>query len=336
MRSVLCVAGFAAVLSACGGGGGTPVAPVTLANVYPLVTPTVGDYWLFQETVTTGAGTPLPTPSVYTYARTYTNSNPIVRVDLDSRSDATSSNFLKATRTFDIDQKEVSNVIGTTNCTYAPAYSVAPSKGALPNSTFSLTSVRTCSSGTTDNFSVTGTAVGLEDVTVAAGTFKAFKYTSTRLIKNVTNESTSVGTYWTDGVTGRVVKFVLNVKGNLPGSTVVTSDVTYTTEAIAYSAQGLGATAAPVKRFAGAWTVPFSGTASGTCSMQVASTGTISGSCNGTGGSSTVSGTVTDAGLVAVQLTDGSRISGSLTSPGAGTGIWVNGTASGTWNATHR
>jgi hypothetical protein len=335
MRSVLCIAGFAAVLSACGGGG-TPTTPVTVANVYPLVTPAVGDYWLYQEIVTVGAGTPLPTPSVYTYARTYSNSSPIVRVDLDSRSDATSSNFLKATRTFDIDQKEVSNVIGATSCTYTPAFTVGPTKGALPNSTFSLNSVRACSSGSSDSYSVTGTAVGLEDVTVAAGTFKAFKYTATRLIKNATNESTTVGTYWTDGVTGRVVKYALNIKGNLPGSATVTSDVTYTAEAIAYSAQGLGATAASVKRFAGAWTVPFIGTAVGSCSMQVASTGTISGSCNGSGGSSTVSGAVTDAGVVAVQLTDGSRISGSLTSPGAGTGIWINGTASGTWTAAHR
>jgi hypothetical protein len=323
-------------LTACGGGsssGGNSV-----ANVYPNVNPTVGDYYAYQDTVTVGTGFTAPNPSVYTFVRYYTGSSPIGRTDYDSRSDGTSANFLKSIRAYDTNQKETTYTFGSTTCAFNPAFGLTPPLGATPNSTFSATSVRTCTGGTasTDNYTLTGTAVGLEDLTIVAGTFKAFKYTATRTIKNASNESTSTGTFWTDGVTGRALKSVLNVKVNTTGSTALIADTTFTTELISHNAQSLGSSAATVKRFSGGWTVPYTGAVTGSCAMTIAAAGTITGSCTGTGNSPSVSGTVSSAGALSVQLSDGTQITGTLSSPGAGSGTWVNGTASGNWTASHR
>jgi hypothetical protein len=335
----LCAVAVITTLSACGGGSsstsGNSAQNSTLSNTFPNITPKAGDYYVFQETITAGAGFTAPTPSVYNYTRTYAGSGPVVRTDFDSRSDGTSPNFSKTARNFDATNKETGYTFGTTSCTYSPSWVFAPPAGAPANSTFSATTVRTCGAAV-DNFTLTGNAVGLEDITTSAGSFKAFKYTATRTQKNSTTEFNSTGTFWADAVTGRVIKFVLNTKSNAVGSTVITGDTTLTTEVISYNAGALGASAVSIKRFAGGWTVPFTGSATGSCAMVIAVAGTITGSCSGSGGTSTASGSVTEAGAISVNLTDGSRITGNLTAPGAGNGTWSNGTATGTWTATHR
>jgi hypothetical protein len=340
-RQVLALSAVAviATLSACGGGGsstsGNSAQNSDLSNTFPNITPKAGDYYVFQETITAGAGFTAPTPSVFNFTRIYASSAPIVRTDLSGRSDGTSTNFEKSTRNFDATNKETGYTFGTTSCSYSPAWSFAPAAGAPANSTFSATSVRTCGTAV-DNFAATGNAVGLEEIMTAAGSFKAFKYTATRTQKNSTTEFITVGTFWQDAVTGRLVKYVMTTKSSAVGSTVITGDNTFTGEVISYSAGALGATTVTVKRFSGGWTVPFTGSATGSCTMVVAATGAITGSCSGSGGISTASGSVTDAGAISVNLTDGSRITGNLTSAGAGNGTWSNGTATGTWTATHR
>jgi hypothetical protein len=338
------ITALALLTSACGGGSsGTPGAanpPAAAANVFPSVDPTVGDYVVLQETVTAAAGTTLPTPSVYSFARTYTASSPIARIDFDSRSDGPSLNFLKSNRSFDIDGKEITSTTAGVTCTYAPALATFPAKGALPNSSFSSSSVKTCSASgaglTTDNITITGTAVGLEDVTVPAGTFKAFKYTSTRITRNATNQGTSVGTFWVDTVSGRTIKYVTNLKGIIIATGASTADLTYTTEMVAYRVLANNTGFASAKSFSGGWTVAFTGSAAGVCNLTVTASGAMSGQCNGNGGSPSASGGVSDAGALSVLLSDGTRITGSLSSPSAGSGTWANGTATGTWTASHK
>jgi hypothetical protein len=91
-----------------------------------------------------------------------------------------------------------------------------------------------------------------------------------------------------------------------------------------------------VRRFAGTWTVQFSGDDSGRCnSVRVALDGAITGSCS-FGRSYPVSGRITDSGGVTVTVSNGAELTGNAGSPISASGSWKLGNASGSWSASHR
>ena len=213
--------------------------------------------------------------------------------------------------------------------------------------TYNATNSETCtftgsSVPSTATMTTNGTTDAIESVTTAAGTFRAFKYTATYVHTNANYVATTVETCWTDMVLGRAVKCSTSY------TTVQTSDQSViaagssTSELTAYSVAGAAPVGSTLPRFVGSWRVNFAGAATGYCSsVSVTTAGAISSACVRTDGSGsvignfTVSGSVDVNGVVTVTGSDGSTLTGSLTSPTAGTGAWVNGSMSGTWTATH-
>jgi hypothetical protein len=335
---------FTAAITGCGGGGadapgtGTP----TVANAYPNVSPTVGDYWVYSETSTVVSGG--NTAGTISYVRNFTASNPINRTDTFSNSDGLNNNNLSTKRVFDTAGKEINYKTGTSTCTYQPSFAAAPAFDTLAGVAFSANATLTCidsvsNATTVQNVTSTGNTVGLEDVNVTAGTFKAFKYNVTRVTTTATNEGTANQTIWIDSVTGRTVKYTINTKSKtLPAGTLA-SEVNYVGEAVSYNAQGKGSVNINAKRFAGGWSGSYAGSLNGTCVFTVtaATSSNVTGRCtSSTNVNTTLTGSVNDAGAINITVSDGTALSGSLTSPIAGNGTWANGTATGTWTVTHK
>ena len=330
-------------LSACGGGGGsagdTP-ASQPLSMTYPGVKPTVGDYYVYAltSTITTPANTP---PSASTSVRTY----PVVNGD-GSLTRVVTGLSVKQSREYSADGKVAASTSTTQQCVYSTGYVISPPAGSAVGQAYSGTATETCtyagsSVPTTATLTTTGTADGIESVTTAAGTFRAFKNTSTYVRTDGSYVSTTIETCWTDMVLGRSVKCSTSYSTVLADHTVSAAGST-TSELTAYSAAGAAPVGSTLPRFYGSWRVDFSGAATGHCSSAFVTTaGVISSACvrtNSSGsviGNFTVSGSVDANGVVTATGSDGSTFTGSLTSPTAGTGAWVNGSMSGTWTASH-
>jgi hypothetical protein len=228
----IAITSFTVAMTGCGGGGSDApgTGPAAVANAYPNVSPTVGDYWVFSETSTVVTGG--NTAGTISYVRNFTASNPINRTDTFSNSDGLNNNNLSTKRVFDAAGKEINYKTGTSTCTYQPSFSTSPAFDTLAGVAFSSNATLTCidsasNTTTVQNITAAGDTVGLEDVNVTAGTFKAFKYNVTRVTKTATNEGTATQTIWIDSATGRMVKYTTNTKSKaLPAGTLA-SEVNY-------------------------------------------------------------------------------------------------------------
>ena len=331
-------------LSACGGGGGsagdTPTAQ-PLSTTYPSVKPTVGDYYIFTatSTVTTPTGT---APTTSTSVRTY----PTVNSD-GSYTRAVTGASIKQARDYAADGKVTTSTSTSQQCVYSPGYLISPPAGTAVGQAYSGTTGQTCtftgsSVPSTSTLSTNGTADAIESVTTVAGTFRAFKQTATYVTTTNGYVSTTVETCWTDMVLGRTVKCSTSYSTVQPDLTVVSAGSSVS-ELTAYSVAGAAPVGSTLPRFVGSWRVNFAGAATGNCgSVSVTTAGVINTSAcvrtNSSGsviGNFTVSGSVDVNGVVTATGSDGSSFAGSLTSPTAGTGTWVNGSMSGTWTASH-
>jgi len=331
-------------LSACGGGGGSAGDTSTsqpLPTTFPGVKPTAGDYYIY--TVTASTTTPANVqPTTTTSVRTYS----VVNSD-GSYTRVVTGTSIKQSRDYAADGKVATSSSVSQQCAYSPGYLISPAAGTAVGQTYSGTTSETCtisggSGPSTATLTTSGTADAIESVTTAAGTFRAFKYTSTYVRTNGTYVSTTLETCWTDMVLGR------SVKCNTSYTTVQSTDQSVigagssTSELTAYSAAGAAPVGSTLPRFVGSWRVTFAGAATGYCSNAAVTTaGAITSSCvrtNSSGsviGNFTVSGSVDVNGVVSATGSDGSSFTGSLTSPTAGAGAWVNGSMSGTWTADH-
>lgn len=332
-------------LAACGGGGGSnsPIAPPSNPNAYPTAMPAAGDYFVYSSSVTPTlpAGSP-PTE------RTVTRNFLIVNADGSlTRADTVSTFNSLASRAYSADSALVSYTSGTLLCTFAPAYRSTPPRTSVVGDAYVATSTESCAtqpagSPTTVSLSDSGNAQAVETKTIPIGTFTAFKYTQTLIATSSTSATTTVETCWIDKTTGRTVECTSTYSTIPTGQATVTASGSTLFRLEAYSFNGQAPVGAAVRRFAGYWNVVFGGSSTGDCSNLIVDiNGQVSGSCRFLTSvgvyapSFTASGTVTAAGAANLTATTGATMSGTFTSPGAASGSWTNGSASGTWAATH-
>ena len=335
-------------LTACGGGGtdatSTPTPSTSNAsNTYPTALPSAGDYSVYSSltTPTLPAGTAANTRMIIRSYRVVGADGSLTRAD--TASTATTLSL----RNYSTDGALVSSTIGTTLCTFAPAYLAGAPRTAVVGDAYSTATTETCAvqpAGTPATYSITaaGNALAVESKAIPLGTFSAFKTTTTYVQTSSTSTSTTVETCWKDKVTAQIVECASTYSTVPAGQTAATSSGSTLFQLQAYVFGGQAPVGAAIKRFAGYWTVAFAGSSTGDCaSLLVDVSGAISGSCRFMtspgvyGASFTVTGSVNSAGAAAVTATTGATMSGTFASPGNASGAWTSGTAIGTWTAAH-
>jgi hypothetical protein len=160
--------------------------------------------------------------------------------------------------------------------------------------------------------------------------------------------TTTTETCWVDLVTGRAVECSSTWRTVPTGQTTATAAGTRTDRLEAYSIGGKAAVGPAVRRFAGYWQFTFTGGSQGGCdNVQVETSGRITGSCRLRSAAGvystpfTVGGSVAADGTLNVTTKDGSTVSGSFSSPIAGSGTWrsvdsTGSTRTGSWTAVHQ
>ena len=332
------------LLAACGGGGGdsgssgtTPA--VATQNTYPATVASTGDWYVYAST---GQQT-LPTAStsessLTRYFKSVTADGKVQRVNLSSAGS-------QSTRHYDAKGEISAVVYPDRTCEYTAGYRFSPLPGAAAGSTYSTSTVGTChgtgafSSAVVDRITVTGKAEGLETRSTALGTFQTFKRSHTITTTHADGgTATSNETCWDDVNTGAIVECVSTSSSTLKGATAPQNSSSSTLRLVAYGRSGQAPVGPAVRRFAGTWTVQFSGDDSGSCTnVRVAVDGGISGTC-AFGGTVPfgVTGQIADNGAVTVNVDNGARLIGTAGTPLAALGTWTLGSARGSWTASHQ
>ncbi len=237
--------------------------------------------------------------------------------------------------------------------TYAPGAYGPPATLALNASWDNSTSVvRDCGAGSqtrTSKLASKGGVVAIESITVAAGTFTAYKLVATVIDATsykAPNENpasaetlTTKVTSWLDLDTGVELKRIAEELADPATSTRYDRDVV-TRELIGLSHAKSGRKVLVAERFAGpAWKGSYSGKLSGTCQAKVLDGGVIDARC--AEGTSTVNtffpeGTINSSGQVNFALPAGGgnapKFTGQAESLTKISGTWSNDTGdTGTW-----
>jgi hypothetical protein len=321
------------LLAACGGGGGdggsTGTAP--LSSTYPTSGPTAGDWYSYTQT--TQATLPVASTTTRHFTRHYSQLADGSQSYVETGSDASA---VRVTAVLDGSLAIVSEV----GCTYSPAFRAAPPLGAAAGTSYSSTVTRTCPNAIAAQrvatVNTSGKADGPESHAVALGTLNTFKSTRTVSTSFAADVQRTVSTCWEDMGTGVMVECARQSTTAANATAPAHISSSSRTELIAYGRSGQAAVGPVVRRFAGGWTVQFSGDDSGRCdSIRVALDGAITGSCN-FGQSYPVSGRITDSGAVTVTVSNGAELTGNAGSPLSASGSWKLGNASGNWVANHR
>jgi len=292
-------------------------------NAFPSVRRNVGEYFVYMVMRDQSSST----PAVYTYTVTPTA---VAQDGSYTVVETYSKDWKLSTYMYDSGYAESFYSEGTYSCNYTPSYRAAPPLTVQAGDVYSASSTSSCiqsGTSTTTALSVNGTAVGPEIHTTALGSFSAFKWTNAKVStpQGGPTETTN-STCWTDEASGRLIECDYATSGSPSGTRSETL--------IAYSYKGQ-THGAIIMRFAGYWTVNYTGSGSGSCNVVVDVSGSMSGSCTSSQGAFTVTGTVDSAGNMAASGSNGASLSGTMTSPTAGSGSWTNTGASGTWTATH-
>jgi len=240
--------------------------------------------------------------------------------------------------------------------TYAAGTYGPPAHLALNTAWDNSTSFkRSCGWGSTvksSKLASKGAVVAIESVTVAAGTFTAYKMVATVIdattiqdnngnlifAENLTTRLTS----WVDQETGVELKRIAEELADPATSTRYDRDV-ITRELIGLSHARSGRKVLVTERFAGpSWKGSYSGKLSGTCQIKVMDGGVIDARC--AEGTSTVTtfapeGTITNGGQLNFALPAGGRntpkFTGQAESLTKMSGTWSDGAgATGTWEFT--
>jgi hypothetical protein len=154
--------------------------------------------------------------------------------------------------------------------------------------------------------------------------------------------TTTVESCWADMVTGRTVKCDWTYSTTNAGQSSPSSAGSVAMVLQAYSFRGAAPVGPAVRRFAGYWSVTFSGTGSGKCdNVLIDSNGSISGSCaNLVGGGYSapwaITGVVDANGSASITAATGATLTGTFATPTNASGTWVNGAANGSWAAVHQ
>lgn len=333
---------IAALLTACGGGGGASNASTApIIDTRPAAQPTLslGDFYSYKGTSTSDVtGTPIGTPYSYTNVVTAVETSGAwteISVDDGPSTPYTQEHFL-ADSGGDGDRSVQNGCTHNFQSTYS-----AKQRELVVGASWTRNIVGTvegdCGKSPMTSGSVNTTVLALESVTVAAGTFKtakvsiraSYKYASGGAIAD---ESTS----WLDTISGRRIKTSTSRIHTTQSGRVDTSS--FVTELQGYAQAGTGRSLLNVQRFAGDWTGSFAGPDNGSCTGQVSLDGVLDASC--AGGQFTIHGLIDAYGNVTFSLSAGGStgpsFSGRFDSPLSIHGTWSKpGGGTGTWQLSH-
>ena len=331
-----------AILTACGGGGGTgdtgaaPTSPVggDGSTSSEIIAFTNGDYYTFKNertTIKNGVGIENST-SYYTY----TIKDPLP--DGSHQRYETSPSGEMVLDFYNHNNFRISEIYKNFSCTFTDG---------LDNPTFQMkigqkwdsNYSRKCSveSNTLPaNFHSTGTITSKDSIKTEAGDF--ISYRADR-VKEQIGTSTLKGSCWYDEKTSIIT---LCDQSSFYSSTGTTG--TTTTEIRSkITLIGINAKNHPIKKhtvatYYGNWQFKFTGEDPGQCLATISPGGSLSGQCTTRTESFAVSGFIRQEGGFEANGTNGIKIQGTLNSPVESSGTWFSTTynnISGTWTATH-
>ncbi|NDY90796.1 hypothetical protein [Ideonella livida] len=322
------------LLSACGGGGSDSSEPDT-------VTLAAGDTFTYQRVVTPEGGS--GTTSHFTEALASIN-----LVNGKSTRIHTFSNGA-AGRTLQYASTDVLSgaTYGSTNCVRTANAGASTRTFAAPplatEQTWTYGYVDTCTTGAAVTaLSVTGSGriIALETVSGTAGSFQAVRYALNEMEFNsaASTYTQRSATCLRDTVMGIVLSCTTReaVTTEVGGPAVVT---TLQTDLIGFKVADHPASVSTVARFAGVWSLDYTGSDTGECaSLRVDADGLVSATCaSDLSGDFTLAGTVSSNGAFSATTSHGRNFSGTFSSPSTATGNWLGTVgAVGAWSATHR
>ncbi|WP_136418698.1 hypothetical protein [Herbaspirillum sp. ST 5-3] len=191
-----------------------------------------------------------------------------------------------------------------------------------------------------------GSIVGMESVTVPAGTFNAYKevYTVTTQQTSPSNPTINITSYtcWRDAALRKRVKCEWNYATTAAGSSTQAAVSSSRYELNSYIASASSSSIPSASRFAGSWIGSFNGSDSGTCSnISISTSGSVSGTCVGNlSGTFSVSGTVNSQGVASFSsgtTSNGAVFTGQFPSTVAANGSWSGGPSTGgNWSISHK
>lgn len=214
-----CIALLSSAVTACGGGNGSS-APV---KTYGFVAPPVNSQRMYSRTIIDNSSNTINETVRHTTTAANPDGSYVVVQDDPSKNSVTVNGTTYSIQTETINLNNFGQATSSTftpaggtliTCTVAP-HGAGPDYPLVIGKTWSLAYVVTCgtTSGTASqtNYSQTGTVIGVESVTVPAGTFSAVKLQSTISWTNSNGTTfTNTETNWRDSNTGISVKVLIS------------------------------------------------------------------------------------------------------------------------------
>jgi hypothetical protein len=340
----LTAAASVCMLSACGAGGGNEA--TDQAALKP------GDYFVYSEETTYPA--PVTTPVKEYFTRTFVEAN----ADGSTVREDTSTVYDSSRRTYS-SEGLLTQKYRSTECTYAPAYTLRPPANTPEGETYTSTVTRTCVSQpatgapvlvapttVVSQITVRGIAQGTEAYELPIGNFTTRKYTATATIITKTNTNTSESKYteacWVDTASDKSVSCDYSNSTTPATGSTEASQRNSKSRLEGYVFSGAAPVGNTLPRFAGTWNITLGN--DGVCNgVKVDASGKLSGTC-------TVSPTLTPDGITNAGITgtinaqDGSttlvlgsfllKLEGNFNSPKEATGTFRPlGQASKAWSA---
>lgn len=182
-----------------------------------------------------------------------------------------------------------------------------------------------------------GSVTSLDSITTSAGTFNAYKLVQVRTFKDASGTTVQRETCWREPKLRRDVACDKIITNSGSSSSLATR---WRLEA--YSSVATNARVQIPATYSGNWQLSLSTNAKVKCgSIKVSITGDITGACVNAidypyGSGIPVTGKVAANGTVTAAIGNVIRVTGSLGTPGEGSGQWGDGTLTGAWDASHQ
>jgi hypothetical protein len=170
--------------------------------MFPSVVPSAGDYFIFVETQASSLPANIGESSwinVLSYK--------VVNSDgsLTRRETGTYYNP-SITRTYSSSGGLTEYSYSTGRCSYSPPYRSSPPYGTYIGDSYSSRTSSSCTnSSTSTSIVISGTALAVEQRTLAIGSFTTIKYSATRTSTSASSISQYLDTCWVDTNTGRTI-----------------------------------------------------------------------------------------------------------------------------------
>lgn len=195
--------------------------------------------------------------------------------------------------------------------------------------TFDISSSYSCTNSTGYSVRTKGSVVSSELKSIPVGKFDSYKVVYTTTYSSISSDFSWVNSYtcWYGKFINEQIACDWEYVNNTGSSYVASFSI------VGLSIANYSDSKPTVARFAGSWSLEWSGSNSGACDITVGSSGSIIGTCPG---GVAVSGSIDVNGAVTVSTLSGATIGiGNATSTISANGTWTNASEFGTWKATH-